>query len=264
MVRDQVEDDVDGESDSSEGAESSKEWFEDPRDLLKPDRPVGAEEVDFDFSNWNDNDIEFLDKQTERTLDRHADIQQNQRNQAYSVLRTTMVIIGALIALLIRAVPFLRSLEFRESIPLWRAVTSFFLLFLIATWFAAIAVHLIAIVDSTVDVLSPKSTKFRILGKMMGINILGPRPRDEEEGGGVRSVSILDELIPIVHDPGQGVRKEVIGNRLNRIRRNEKAINQNNNHLQNTFQRAKFSLVRTIAIFLVSSITLMLLGVEIP
>lgn len=274
MAEDEPGDESASEEDASqsEGDASVPEWkkevekarYRKVTTLAAASEPVEARQVWVDFSAWDENAVDFLTAQTERTLDRHAEIQQSQRDRAYSVLRTSIVVVGALSAITLRSVPFFRSLQFAETLPLWRPTVALILTLVAAYLGGAIILDVFSIIDSTLDVLSPEMTERGLIGRIFGLVFrIGPVPGDEEEGGSVRSASILDELAPVVDDPGQGIREEVIVNRLNRIRLGEKAIDQDRDHLHDLFQRAKYDLERIIGIFLLLSLSAMFLGVSI-
>jgi len=243
--------------------ETEEYWVQSAKDLAGISSPVD-DDVALDLSHLEDKDIQFLNSQTSRILDRHAEIQSEQRGQAASILRANIIIIGAIATAIPLLTSFFRSMTFNESVPAFNGILSFILLYTVVLLGFGIASDIVSIIDSTFDILSPEKTKRGLLGKILSpVILLGPSPDDKEEGGSIRSVSIFDELASDIDKPGQGLRTEVIINRLNRIRRNQRTINQNTDHLADTYQRAKLGLERIIGIFIFVAAILFLLGASI-
>ncbi len=253
---------VDEETESSSPS-SSEGWVQDVETLAHTDEPVESRELALDFSNLEEVDIEFLDGQTERTLDRHADVQDEHRKQANYILRAMIIIIGAIGTVTPFLVSFFQSLSFVE-IAVWRGAMSLCFLLIAVMLSESIAIDILSIVDSAFDVLSPEKTERGLIGRLLTLlEILGPEAVDEESGAGVRSVSILDELAKVIDKPHRGLQPEVLMNRLNRVRRNERVIDQNSKHLHDTYERAKRGLEKMVGILVLLTATLMLLGAEI-
>lgn len=216
--------------------------------------PLGLDRLD-------PRDVDFLDQQTKRTLNRHAEIQRTQHGQAARVLRATLAITGLLITLL----PFLRSflveLSFAAGVSEWRSAFAFVAVVTASVLGKEIADDIYLIIESSGNVLSPGATHRGPFGGLLTIlSVLPPTIPDDAPGDTVRTASILDELAPHVDNPGDGLKPLVICNRLNRIRRNESVIDRNTNHLRNVYQRATYSLERGITVVILLIITLLLVG----
>jgi hypothetical protein len=255
----------DGDSESSTPAtESEVDWIRSVRTLEDAEGPVEANRFNPDLTQLDTDDVEFLATQTERTLDRHAEIEQNQNQHAMAIIRITITILGILLTATPFIAGFFKSLTYAESIPGWQAFLALIFLIMTVSLAERMVLDIVSIIDSTFDILSPEATKRGYVGKALAVlDIIGPEVRNEEAGAGVRSVSILNELAPVIEEPKKGLETEVVINRLNRIRRNEEVIDQNIDHLHDIYQRAKLGLERAIAIVgLVMSI-LFLLGAQL-
>lgn len=252
------------DSDIDESA-SSEDWIDSVDELEGKSGPVDSRDFNPDIDHLGNEDIDFLDGQTKRTLDRHAVVQDDQRQQAKHILRAMILISGVIIAVAPFASSFIQSITFASSVPSWRAVLSLFLLLVSMALIEFIAIDVLEMTNATFHILSPEKTERGIVGSILaiGLNIFKTSPKDEESGGGVRSVSILDELAPVIDDPVKGMKEEIIVNRLNRIRRNERVVNENSQKLHEIYQRAKLALERIVMIAFLLAISFMLLGAEI-
>lgn len=225
---------------------------------------VTSDEIDLsslELNQIDDKELEFLTSQTERTLNRHVGVQQNQRQQAVRILQATIGITGVLVTAFPFVNSFLQSLNFPEAIPAWRSVLSLLTVILISALGQEVAADIYNIVEISFDILSPEETKRGAVGTILAMmNFIRPTEGDKEARGGIRSVSILDELAPAIDTSDVDFQERVVCNRLNRIRRNEKVIDQNIDHLYNIYQRAKLALERGVAIVFLVLTTLILLG----
>jgi hypothetical protein len=233
-------------------------------DLAEAGRPIEPEDLDINLSNLDDEEIEFLDSQTIRILDRHVEIQENQHQQARNTLRGMIIITAGVAASIPFINSFIQSIEFSSNTPPQYASAGFLFLILASILAQQIAFDILTIIDSSFDILSPESTERGSIGRLLALfNLLKPASADEEEGGTIRSVSIFDELAAVIDDPQEGLRPGVLINRLNRIRRDERVINRNMVYLFDTSQRAKYAIERGIAIIVFISASLILLGAQI-
>lgn len=253
--------DEEEDGEESEVRERNPDWIHSVDDLAKAGGPVESREFNPDLDHLSDDSIRFLEEQTTRILDRHAEIEQDQRRHASSIIRITLVIIGAIGTAIPFVISFIRTITFPAQIHPVNAALSLLLLIFVGWMMEAIVFDIYSIVDSTFDILTPMKTERGLVGRIFTLfNILGTEPKDEEAGGGIRSVSILNELAPVIDNPGEELSREVLVNRLNRINRNERVIDQNITHLHDIYQRAKLGMERTVVIFLLLLVTFILLG----
>lgn len=228
---------------------------------------VSGDEIDLSplgLDHLDPGDVDFLDEQTRRTLDRHAEIQHTQRGQAARLLRTTVAITGLLLTLLLFLRSFLVGLSFESTVAGWRFGLAFVLVVTTIVLVQKIAAGVYLLVETSVDVLSPEATQRGSFGSLLTIlNVIPPETHDEEARSSVRAVSILDELAPHVDDPGDGLELLVIRNRLNRVRRNENVIDRNTERLHDAYQRAKYVLERGLATLVSVALALFLFGARL-
>lgn len=249
------------DEDIIEADSEHEEWIPSVDKLVKAGGPVESREFNPELDHLEDTDIEYLDEQTIRILNRHSEIERDQRRHASRIIRITLIIIGAIATAIPFIVSIIQSITFPQPVPPANAIISLILLLLTVALAEAIVFDIYSIVSSTFDVMTPEKTERGLVGRILTLlNVLGPEAEDEEAGGGVRSVSILDELAPVIDNPGESLRKEIVVNRLNRIRRNERVIDHNDDHLRYIYQRAELGLERTVSIFVLILITFTLLG----
>lgn len=228
-------------------------------------RNVTREEIgELDLSGRSDRVQELLLEQTRRTLDRHADVQKSQRQQAVRVLRGTVAVTGLTITALPFVTGFFESIQFAESVGLFRSLTSLLLVITMAAIGESIVGDIYNVIEAAIDVLTPEPTRRGAFGQILAISgFLRQDNTNEISGSGVRSVSMLDELIPDIRDEGDQLPAEVVQNRLERIHRNEQVINQNSQNLSEIYQRVRFALERVIVLLLLSLAVFIALGAQL-
>lgn len=243
--------------------EAQSDWVNTVQGLHQQPGVVDPDDIKFDFSHLSDDDLELLDEQTKRTLNRHAEIHESQHNQAKNTLRGVMIIIGALAAGSPLVFSFWQTIEFSESVHIIRSVIALILLIVIILMINEIVLDLLETVRSSFDILSPERTRSgRFTRLLIVFGLMNIEAAEEESGGGIRSVSKLNELGPVIDEPEKDLEHGILSNRLNRIKRNEDVINENMRNLYLNYQRAIYALQRASIVLALAATVLMLLGAQ--
>lgn len=209
----------------------------------------------------NQGYIERLYQQTERVLDRHAEIQRNQRRQAIRILQAYVAGVGIFITLYPFIRGFFESLTIPSDPPIFRG---FFgaILFLVGYFYlVSILSILYDIPRPAASILSPKALDRGLLGKLLK-RLLPDDNHSRVARSEIRSVSKANGLEKVVSQPIFDFDTDLLLDRFGRISRNESVINYNTAMLHNIHSRIAMSIRRFGVGIVLFIIGLYLLGVR--
>lgn len=222
-----------------------------------------TEEARERMTDASPKELQLLRNQTERTLDRHAEIQEEQRRQAIRILQAYVALGGVVIGLS----PYVSGIIATLTLPSQAAFIPGVLgSFLIGSGFLMLAYIpglIYGIPTPCSEVLSPEPLDLGPITRLLVWSGFGER-ESEAARAGVRTVTRCGDLEQsILGGSGGDIEDELILDRLSRIDRNEQVIEFNGEQLQDIYGR----IVTTVELFAVGLfavvIGMYLLGVRV-
>lgn len=199
-----------------------------------------------------EDDFQRLWAQSERVLDRHAEVQRNQRQQATRSLQLYAAGTGAVVAGLSGAYRFAPELAFGRSVGVGQQILGGVAGVVGFLALLSVVGLLYNVPITVVDVLSPKPIVRRpVTG--------GWRRGPTEARGGVQTVSTAKFLQEATPNGGSDPGTTILADRLTRIDRNEAVIDYNARELRRIYQRFTLMLELAFVGSLASLVTLVAL-----
>lgn len=191
--------------------------------------------VKYDLRKLSNEEQKLLMDQTVRILDRHAEIQQNQRKRAIRVLQAYIAGVGVVITGVTFLPRLFNAISFGTVGPV-QSIIGFIAIGLGVTALVNLPLLLYDIPTPLVEVLSPSAIRYGWLDYFLqAVNIREARGDDGRSG--IRSVSKADRLSDSILDPATPTQIDILADRLERIDDNETVINYNITQLQRVYQR---------------------------
>lgn len=183
----------------------------------------------------------LLLEHTARVLDRHAEIEQNQRKIALRIFQVWVAGAGVTIAAIPYVGSFIEGISLAGDLSVFEAVIGSILLFVGIFLVLPVPGVRSEIPALVAEVLTPEPYGFGPLRKFMFLLPLG-RERDDTGRGDIRSVSMTDELMKDLLTDTPAYDEKLIHDRLSRIRDNEDSLNRNSEQLTNVFHRINLAI----------------------
>lgn len=175
-------------------------------------------------------------KQTERILDRHAEVQENQRNQATRILQGYFGLIGISLTALPFVISFIKSITISGSVGSISGFAGGIGTMVGSVFLSTVPGRIYPIMTPAVEVLSPdpleKGPVTKFSNSLSQLTNWG-----EDARAGVRSVSLTEELEYSFADTNTEFAVNLLIDRIKRIEANEAVINHNTEKLSDIYQQ---------------------------
>lgn len=197
------------------------------------------------LASLQEADRGLLLDQTARILDRHAEIQDQQRHRAIRILQAYVAGVGVLITGHSIYRPFSTPLVTPGSNTTAVALVIAALLLMVSVALVTVSVLLVYEIPlPATEVLTPGAIEYHWITSLLTFRNR-PEPETADARGGVRSVSINDEFADRLTLRSGEIDTAILTDRFARIEYNEAVINHNSIQLQNIYERITFAIAMT-------------------
>lgn len=204
-----------------------------------------SQEILDTVAKFSPNEKELLLEHTARILDRHAEVEQDQRKVATRVFQVWVAGAGVFVAAVPYIQSFIESISLAENIPPFQGVVGMLLVMFGILFLLPIPGMLSEIPSFAAEVLTPEPYDFGPLRKFTFVLPIGPN-RDDTGRGDIRSVSMSDELLADLKSRNPAYDEKLLRDRLIRVRDNEDSINRNSTQLTTIFYRFNLAIELTV------------------